>query len=184
MEKKSRFLHAFNDKKNMKPISIINFLVNGKWTMFSNDFKYILCKGSYILNLERSTLWYKVHVFLYNQRFSILHINWLFKKNLFNCQLSILMHLQLLLIKDIQHKKNPLTREHNANEINKNEISRTHTFLSIFKDSVCNCIMKIDIQKNIKQIYHTMKILQVEKFTRKELRKKLSGTKIHKFKKV
>lgn len=94
------------------------------------------------------------------------------------------MHLQLLLIKDIQHKKNPLTREHNANEINKNEISRTHTFLSIFKDSVCNCIMKIDIQKNIKQIYHTMKILQVEKFTRKELRKKLSGTKIHKFKKV
>lgn len=29
------------------------------------------------------------------------------------------MHLQLLLIKDIQHKKNPLTREHNANEINK-----------------------------------------------------------------
>lgn len=96
------------------------------------------------------------------------------------------MHLQLLLIKDIQHKKNPLTREHNANKIDKNEISRTHTFLSIFKDSVCNCIMKIDILSTIKKSnkYHTMKILQVEKFIRKELRKKLSGTKIHKFKKV
>lgn len=85
MGKKSRFLHAFNDKKNMKPISIINFLVNSKWTMFSNDFKYILCKGSYILNLERSTgtLWYKVHVFLDNQRLSfyILTDN-LKKKNL------------------------------------------------------------------------------------------------------
>lgn len=46
--------------------------------------------------------------------------------------------------------------------------------------------MKIDILSTIKisNKYHTMKILHVEKFIRKELRKKLSGTKIHKFKKV
>lgn len=68
MGKKLRFLYVFNDKNNMKLILIINFLVNSKWIMFLNDFKYIFCKGSYILNLERSIgiLWYKVYVFFYN----------------------------------------------------------------------------------------------------------------------
>lgn len=62
----------------MKPISIFDFSVNEP--CFQNIWlKYILSKGSYTWNVERSTLWYNAHVFPYNQRFSILQVNWQFK---------------------------------------------------------------------------------------------------------